>query len=97
MCRSTSNFSDDKFHQTGAGNGFILYQLREVQDEATDICDYLQRVFEVTWDSCESTYDIYHLFEFLNTCSIIFLCSLYTGGQLLRNTRKKPQLSLKTV
>ena len=52
MCRSTSNFSDDKFQQT-TSYGSILYQLREVHDEATDICDFLQRVFEVTWDSCE--------------------------------------------
>ena len=52
MCRSTSNFSDDKFQQT-TSYGSILYQLREVHDESTDICDFLQRVFEVTWDSCE--------------------------------------------
>ncbi|XP_076467632.1 uncharacterized protein LOC143298637 [Babylonia areolata] len=49
MCRSSSNFSEDKFQHTSYGS--ILYQLREVQDEATDVCDYLQRVFEVAWDS----------------------------------------------
>ena len=27
--------------------------MREVHDESTDICDFLQRIFEVTWDSCE--------------------------------------------
>ena len=33
--------------------GWRLYQMREVHDESTDICDFLQRVFEVSWDSCE--------------------------------------------
>ena len=27
--------------------------MREVYDESKDICDFLQRVFEVTWDSYE--------------------------------------------
>ena len=27
--------------------------MREVHDESTDICNFLQRVFEVTWDPCE--------------------------------------------
>ncbi|KAL8590778.1 hypothetical protein ACOMHN_060354 [Nucella lapillus] len=50
MCRSASNFSEDKFQQQ-TSYGSILYQLREVQDEATDAWDFLQRVFEVAWDS----------------------------------------------
>ena len=27
--------------------------MREVHDEYTDICNFLQRIFQVTWDSCE--------------------------------------------
>ncbi|KAL8570294.1 hypothetical protein ACOMHN_011316 [Nucella lapillus] len=53
ICRSVSNFSEDKFQHTSYGS--ILYQLREVQDEATDVCDFLQRVFEVAWDSLTLT------------------------------------------
>ncbi|PVD34479.1 hypothetical protein C0Q70_05754 [Pomacea canaliculata] len=41
LCRSTSGLSDDKFQQT-VSYGSILYQLKEVQDEAVDVCDFLQ-------------------------------------------------------
>ena len=33
--------------------GWRLYQHREVHGEFTDICEFFQRVFRVTWDSCE--------------------------------------------
>ncbi|XP_025088065.1 uncharacterized protein LOC112560423 [Pomacea canaliculata] len=54
LCRSTSGLSDDKFQQT-VSYGSILYQLKEVQDEAVDVCDFLQRFFEITWNSLTLT------------------------------------------